>query len=222
MHSLFQAPRWWWKVVQSKENRKTHRGWPPPPPPPFPSRVRASYFRFARFNTFPLYYLRAWHRLTCAQPYHPGNSHGQLFCPYWGSSAWHSRRVHERGNPCVSKTLYCRGECKAFLKAPAPHNTCGSCWLGTARHFSHDMRREGGSGVTLICVQVFASGKRKTDENLMFDENFTCIQCSTEKFSFFEQHFCGKFVYLYPLSASFFVFNSTLCCLLEISKCLGH
>jgi len=23
----------------------------------------ASYFRFARFNTFPLYYLRAWHRL---------------------------------------------------------------------------------------------------------------------------------------------------------------
>ena len=22
----------------------------------------ASYFRFARFNTFPLYYLRAWHR----------------------------------------------------------------------------------------------------------------------------------------------------------------
>ena len=22
-----------------------------------------SYFRFARFNTFPLYYLRAWHRL---------------------------------------------------------------------------------------------------------------------------------------------------------------
>ena len=24
----------------------------------------ASYFRFARFNTFPLYYLRAWHRLS--------------------------------------------------------------------------------------------------------------------------------------------------------------
>ena len=52
----------------------------------------------------------------------------------------------------------------------------------------------------------------------MFDENFTCIQCSTEKFSFFEQHFCGKFVYLYPLSASFFVFNSTLCCLLEVQS----
>ena len=26
----------------------------------------ASYFRFARFNTFPLYYLRAWHRLALA------------------------------------------------------------------------------------------------------------------------------------------------------------
>ena len=24
----------------------------------------ASYFRFTRFNTFPLYYLRAWHRLV--------------------------------------------------------------------------------------------------------------------------------------------------------------
>ena len=32
------------------------------PPPPFPKSC-ASYFRFARFNTFPLYYLRAWHRL---------------------------------------------------------------------------------------------------------------------------------------------------------------
>ena len=29
---------------------------------PFP-KSRASYFRFARFNTFPQYYLRAWHRL---------------------------------------------------------------------------------------------------------------------------------------------------------------
>ena len=29
---------------------------------------------------------------ACAQPYHPGSgSHGQLFRPYWGSSAWHSR-----------------------------------------------------------------------------------------------------------------------------------
>ena len=29
---------------------------------PFPKSC-ASYFRFARLNTFPLYYLRAWHRL---------------------------------------------------------------------------------------------------------------------------------------------------------------
>ena len=29
---------------------------------PFPKSC-ASYFRFARFNTFPLHYLRAWHRL---------------------------------------------------------------------------------------------------------------------------------------------------------------
>ena len=26
---------------------------------------------------------------ACAQPYHPGSgSHGQLFRPYWSSSAW--------------------------------------------------------------------------------------------------------------------------------------
>ena len=30
---------------------------------PFPKSC-AFYFRFARFNTFPLYYLRAWHRLS--------------------------------------------------------------------------------------------------------------------------------------------------------------
>ena len=30
---------------------------------PFP-KSRASYFRFARFNTSLLYYLRAWHRLN--------------------------------------------------------------------------------------------------------------------------------------------------------------
>ena len=30
---------------------------------PFPKSC-PSYFRFARFNTFPLYYLRAWHRLS--------------------------------------------------------------------------------------------------------------------------------------------------------------
>ena len=30
---------------------------------PFPKSC-ASYFRLARFYTFPLYYLRAWHRLA--------------------------------------------------------------------------------------------------------------------------------------------------------------
>ena len=31
-------------------------------------KSRASYFRFARFNTSPLYYLRAWHRLRWLRP----------------------------------------------------------------------------------------------------------------------------------------------------------
>ena len=40
---------------------------------------------------------------ACAQPYYSGSgSHGQLFRPYWGSSAWHSCRVNERGkSPCI-------------------------------------------------------------------------------------------------------------------------
>ena len=40
--------------------RKTSGGWEETAP--FP-KSRASYFRFARFNASPLYYLRAWHRL---------------------------------------------------------------------------------------------------------------------------------------------------------------
>ena len=42
---------------------------------PFPKSC-ASYFRFARFNTFPLYYLRAWHRLT----WRTRQSRAFLFC----------------------------------------------------------------------------------------------------------------------------------------------
>ena len=45
-------------------------------------------------------------------------------------------------------TPYCRGDCKAVYQAPAPHNTCESCWLGTAQQFYHNMPGEGGSRVT--------------------------------------------------------------------------
>ena len=61
---------------------------------------------------------------------------------------------HEHGkavgliNERFSKTLYCRGECKAVYRAPATHNTFGSCWLGTAQQFYHDIRGEGRSRVT--------------------------------------------------------------------------
>ena len=50
-------------VVKSrsvKRNAKNARGLGRDP---FP-KSRASYFRFARFNTSALYYLRAWHRLA--------------------------------------------------------------------------------------------------------------------------------------------------------------
>ena len=38
--------------------------------------------------------------------------------------------------------------CKAVYQAPAPHNTCGRCWLVTAQRFYQDMRGKGGSAVT--------------------------------------------------------------------------
>ena len=53
--------------------------------------------------------------------------------------------VMNRVNPHLKNPLaYCRSECKAVYQAPASHNTCGSCWLGTAQQFYHDMRGEGG------------------------------------------------------------------------------
>ena len=48
----------------------------------------------------------------------------------------------------VWKTPYYRSECNAVYQAPAPHNTWGSCWLGTAQQFYHDMGGEGGSWLT--------------------------------------------------------------------------
>ena len=54
---------------------------------PFPKSC-ASYFRFARFNTFPLYYLRAWHRLRCVSNIIPKSPlfHLVEFARCWGSS----------------------------------------------------------------------------------------------------------------------------------------
>ena len=91
---------------------------------------------------------------ACAQPYHVGSSsHRQLFRSYW---AWRPCKAVWLTNERFSKTLYCRGECKAVYQAPATHNTFGSCWLGTAQQFYHDMRRGGGSRVTSKLKQKWA------------------------------------------------------------------
>ena len=69
--SLFQAPRWRKNAKNARGlGRDRRRPVSPQPPRIFPAattpfpKSRASYFRFARFNTSPLYYLRAWHRLV--------------------------------------------------------------------------------------------------------------------------------------------------------------
>ena len=59
-------------VVESRSvirNAKNSRGW---------GKSCASYFRFARFNTFPLYYLRAWHRLRIGRQDSQDDSHDDL------------------------------------------------------------------------------------------------------------------------------------------------
>ena len=64
-------------------------------------------------------------------------------------------------------------------------------------------------------LPVVVSGKRKTEENLIFHNNF--IQCSTEKFSIFAQHFGGK-ICVFVATTCFVLPLSTTCCLLEIFK----
>ena len=67
------------------------------------------------------------------------------------------------------------------------------------------MRGEGGSGATLICVPVAASGKRRTEDNLIFHYNF--IQCSSEKLLFFCAAFLREYSYIcsrYLLRFTFF------------------
>ena len=106
-------------------------------------------------NPRPDHYLTHAHRhITRAV------AHEQLFRPYWGSSAWHSRRSVTGQKPYIKEWR--------VLYLPAPHNTCGSCWLGTARQFSHDMRRQGGSWDWCMCAPYF---------NLLFENSE--LHCST-------------------------------------------
>ena len=53
------------------------------------SKTESRHIKFCKQNTAMLIVAHA-----CAQPYHTDSgSHGQLFCPYWGSLAWHSRQT---------------------------------------------------------------------------------------------------------------------------------
>ena len=89
---------------------------------------------------------------ACAQPYHPGSgSHGQLFRPCWGSLAWHSRRANGPGLPRVSKTIYCRGECKHSFKGQLHREQVVAVGWERYELFSHGMRMEMGSKNWSVC-----------------------------------------------------------------------
>ena len=142
--------------------------------------------------------------------YHPGSdSHGQKFCPHWGSSAWHSRRVHEQ------RPFTAEASAKHSRKRQLHATHVGAVGWELHRTSPTTCAGKAGSGVTLICVPVAASGKRKTEENLIFHYNF--VQCSTVKLLFFVEHFCGN---IRIFVATTVLPLSTLCGLLEISKCL--
>ena len=72
---------------------------------------------------------------ACAQSYHPGSgSHGQLFRPFWGSSAWHNRRINEGGKkPAYQRPLTAGESAKHSFKRRAKQVfvavTAGVIWL---------------------------------------------------------------------------------------------
>ena len=43
--------------------------------------------------------------MPTSKDFRDSGSHRQLFRPYWGPPAWHSRRVNERGKPAFQKPL---------------------------------------------------------------------------------------------------------------------
>ena len=75
-----------------------------------------------------------------AQPYHQGSdSHGQQFCPHSGSSAWHSRRVHERTkSPCIKEPLLPRRMQSTPVRASSTQHMwellAGNCTALFPRH----------------------------------------------------------------------------------------
>ena len=110
----------------------------------------------------------------------------------------HQRRVNERGkSPCIKDLLLPRWVQSTLCKRQLHTTHVGAVgWELQGSSATIDMRGEGGSGVTLIYVPVAASGKRKTEENLIFHDNF--IQCFTEKLSFF----CAAFLREYSCICS--------------------
>ena len=96
---------------------------------------------------------------TCAQQYHPcSGSNGQLFCPYWGSSAQHSHQTSVWTKLSSEALYWCHGVRQVQstpLSTSSTQHIWELTWLGTAQQFSHGMHAgEGRSGVTLICVPV--------------------------------------------------------------------
>ena len=70
----------------------------------------------------------------CAQPYHPGSdSHEQLFRPYWGSSAWHSRRTSVRQSR-LQRLLTAEASAGPMKTAlPCRGSTAMPCWWAEIR-----------------------------------------------------------------------------------------
>ena len=64
----------------------------------------------------------------------------------------HGIAVGQRPGIIVCKRPFPAEARPLSARLPAPHNTCGSCWLGTERQFSHDMRGEGWSWVWCMCA----------------------------------------------------------------------
>ena len=157
---------------------------------------------------------------ACAQPYHPdSDSHGQLVCPYWGSSAWHSRRVSERGkSPCIKDPLLSRW----VQSTPVSASSTQHMWKLLAGNRTALLPRHARGRRIRSYPDVCASCRiRETEDWEEFNISWQLYTVLYRETIIFVQHFCGN-IRIFVATTCFVLPLSTLCCLLESSKCLWH
>ena len=75
--------------------------------------------------------------MPTSKDFRGSGSHRQLFRPYWGPPAWHSRWVNERGKPTSQQPLTVEVSAKQFIKRQLHTTHLGA--VGWEQHSSSTM-----------------------------------------------------------------------------------